>query len=129
MKISKDGNILLVDAYKGLFLVNISSGEKKHLFKPETTGELSCMLFNNLVVHSNGSVFITCSSTQLRIPLEDHALDSLQARATGRVFHYNPTDGRTTVLVQNSFSSNGIGLSSGEDFLLVSEFSRARIMK
>ena len=127
MKINKDGNILLVDTYKGLFQVNISSGEKKHLFKPETTGELSCMLFNNLVVHSNGSVFITCSSTQF--PLEDYALDSLQARATGRVFHYNPTDGRTTVLVQNSFSSNGIGLSSGEDFLLVSEFSRARIMK
>ena len=127
MKINKDGNILLVDGYKGLFLVNIRSGEKQHLFKPEKTGELSCLFFNCLTLHSNGSVFITCSSW--KFPAHDYMLDALQGRAEGKLFHYNPTNGRTNVLKQDLYSPNGMALSSGEDFLLVSEISRAKIIK
>ena len=127
MKINQDGNILLVDGYKGLFLINIRSGEKKHLFKPEKSGELSCLFFNNLALHSNGSVFVTCSSW--RFPLHDYMLDSMQGRADGKVFHYNPIVGRTTVLKHDLYSPNGMALSSGEDFLLVSELTRARIIK
>ena len=127
LQINKEGNILLVDSYKGLFHISTKSGEKKHLFEPEKTGELSCLFFNNLALHSNGSIFISCSSSKFTV--RDYMLDSMQGRADGKIFHYNPTVGRTTVLKQDLYSANGIALSSGEDFLVVSEVMRARLIK
>ena len=117
----------MVDSYKGLFHINTKSGEKQHLFKPEETGELSCLFFNNMVLHSNGSIFITCYST--KFAFHDLVLDSVEARANGKVFHYNPTIRRTTVLKKDLHSPNGIALSSGEDFLVLSELTRARLIK
>ena len=127
VKFDKEGNLLLVDGYKGLFQINTKSGEKKHLFKADKTGELSCLFFNGLALHSNGSVFITCSSS--KFPVHDYMLDSMECRAAGKVFHYNPTVGRTTLLKKDLYSPNGIAFSSSEDFVVVSELSRARILK
>ena len=127
MEFDKEGNLLLIDGYKGLIQINLKSGEKQHLFKPDKTGELSCLFFNNMVLHSNGSIFITCSSA--KFALHDYMLDSLESRAAGKVFHYNPTAGRTTLLKKDLYSPNGIALSSDEDFMLVSELIRARILK
>ena len=127
LQVDGEGNLLLIDSYKGLFLINTKSGEKQCLFEAEKTGDLSCLLFNNLALHSNGSIFITCYSS--KFAFHDYALDSLEGRATGKVFHYNPSVGRTTLLKKDLHSANGIALSSGEDFLIVSEFARARILK
>ena len=127
LQINKEGSLIVVDSYKGLFKINTKSGEKQHLFKPDKVGELSCIFFNNFALHSNGSIFISCSSTKFH--LHDYLLDSLEARANGKVFHYNPTIGRTTLLKKDLYSPNGIALSSSEDFLVVSELTRARLIK
>ena len=127
LQINKEGSLIVVDSYKGLFKINTKSGEKQHLFKPDKTGELSCIFFNNLALHSNGSIFITCYST--KFAFHDLVLDSVEARANGKIFHYNPTVGRTTVLKKDLYSPNGIALSSSEDFLVVSELTRARLIR
>ena len=127
MGFDKEGNLLLIDGYEGLFQINTKSGKKKHLFKPDKTGELSCLFFNGLALHSNGSIFITCTSS--KFPVHDYMLDGMECRAGGKVFHYNPTVGRTTLVKKDLYSPNGITFSSSEDFLVVSELSRARILK
>ena len=127
LQIDGKENILVLDSYKGLFHINMVTGERKCLFKPESNGDLSCMFLNNMALHSNGSIFITCSSS--KFAFHDLALDSFQARADGKVFHYNPSVGHTTLLKKNLHSANGIALSSGEDFLVVSEVMRARLLK
>ena len=80
-----------------------------------------------MALHSNGSIFITCSSS--KFPLHEHLLDITEARPNGKVFHYNPTVGRVTVLKKDLHFPNGIALSSGEDFLVVSEITTARLIK
>ena len=127
LQVDKEGNLLLIDGYKGLFHVNTKSGEKQCLFKAEKAGDLSCLFLNNLAVHSNGSIFITCCSS--KFPAHDFLLDSLEGRANGKVFHYDPSVGHTTLLKKDLYAANGIALSSGEDFLIVSELTRARILK
>lgn len=127
LHVDKEGNLLLIDSYKGLFHINTKSGVKQRLFKPAKTGDMSCLLLNNLAVHSNGSIFISCSSS--KFALHNHMLDTMEGRPNGKVFHYNPTNGHTTLLKKDLYSANGIALSSGEDFLIVSEVSRARLLK
>ena len=127
LQIVGEENILVLDSYKGLFHINMITGEKKSLFKPENSGDLSCMFLNNMALHSNGSIFISCSSS--KFAFHDLALDSFQARADGKVFHYNPSVGHTSLLKKDLYSANGIALSSGEDYLIVSEVIRARILK
>ena len=70
---------------------------------------------------------MSCLSSQYAI--HNGWLDIVEAKAYGKVFHYNPTVGRTTLLKKHLHSCNGIALSSGEDFLIVAEFSRARLLK
>ena len=127
LQVDKEGNLLVIDSYKGLFRINTKSGEKQNLFKPEKTGDLSCLFLENLAVHSNGSIFISCYSS--KFALHDYILDSLEGRANGKVFHYDPSVGRTTLLKKDLCAANGIALSSGEDFLVVAELTRARILK
>ena len=127
LRIDGEDNILVLDSYKGLFHINMITTERKCLFKPENSGDLSCVFLNNMAIHSNGSIFISCSSS--KSAFHDLALDSFQARADGKVFHYNPSVGHTTLLKKDLHSANGIALSSGGDFLIVSEVTRARILK
>ena len=127
LQMDGEGNLILVDSYKGLFRINTKSGEKQHLFEPEKSGDLSCLFLNNLALHSNGSIFMSCTSS--KFPLHYHMLDLSEARAYGKVFHYNPSVGRTTLLKKDLHFANGIALSSGEEFLVVSELTRARLLK
>ena len=127
LQIDKGGDLLLVDSYKGLFHISTKSGEKQHLFKPEKTGKFSCLFINNLALHSNGSIFITCYST--KFAFHDLVLDTVEARANGKIFHYNPNVGHTAVLKEDLYSPNGIALSSTENLLVVSELTRARLIK
>ena len=127
LQVDKEGSLIVVDSYKGLFRINTKSGEKQNLFKPEEAGDFSCMWLNDMAIHSNGSIFISCSSS--KFALHDFVLVLFQARADGKVFHYNPSIGRTTLLKKDLHLANGMALSSGEDFLIVSESTRARILK
>ena len=127
MEIDSKGDLIVVDSYKGLFRINTQTGEKANMFQPTESGDLACPLLNNLAVLNNGSIFLTCSSC--RFPLYNHIYDTVEGRPNGKVFHYNPVTGCTTVLRKDMYWLNGIAKSSGEDFLIVSELIRARILR
>ena len=127
MEIDSKGDLIVVDSYKGLFRINTKTGEKARMFQPKESGELACPLLNNLAVLNNGSIFMTCSSS--RFTLHNHIFATVEGRPNGKVFHYNPIAGCTTVIRQDMYWVNGIAKSSGEDFLIISELVRARILR
>ena len=138
MRLDNSGDLILADGYKGLFGINIFSGEKKLLFKPQESGEFSCALVNNPVVLSNGSIYFTCSSSKLALhtifapdfPMNEFLWEPSKSNDTGKLFHYNPTTRDTNVVGgKQLFCPNGVTKSSSEDFLLVAELNRQRIAR
>ena len=133
-----NGSLIVVDSYKGLFSVNVLSGDKELLFKPEESGEFSCGLLNNPVVLSNGSIYFTCASSRLPLhaifasdfPISEYLWEPSKSNDTGSLFHYNPIT-RQTYLVggKQLFFPNGIVKSANENFLLIAELSRQRIAR
>ena len=133
-----NGSLIVVDAYKGLFSIDVLSGEKKLLFKPEESGEFSCSLLNNPVVLSNGSIYFTCTSSRLPLhvifasdfPISEYLWKPSKNNDTGSLFHYNPITGHTYLVGgKQLFWPNGIVKSPDEDFLLIAELSRQRITR
>ena len=138
MRFNNNGSLIVADAYKGLFSINTITGEKKLLFKPQASGDFSCGFLNNPVVLSNDSIYFTCSSSKLALhtiftadfPINEYLWEPAKNNDTGKLFHYNPATGRTTLVGgKQLFCPNGIAKSSKEDFLLIGELSRTRIAR
>jgi len=130
-----NGNLIVVDGYKGLVSINTTTGEKERLDNLEDFG---CRFFNSPVVLANGSIFFSCLSVKFAIhdlfaedfPLYDYQWNHSQQLDYGVLLHYNPATGKTTVVEgKQLFAPNGVAKSSDESFLIVGELSRNRIAR
>jgi len=134
----RNNNLIVTDAYKGLVSINIKTGEKKILFGPKISDDVTCKFFNYPVVLSNGSIFFTCLSTNFAphemfgesFPLADFLWNHSLNNDTGLILHYNPTTDQTVaVRGQQLFGPNGAAKSPNEEFLLIAEMTRSRIAR
>lgn len=82
---------------------------------------------NSVVAASDGAVYFTDSSTKYG-PLE-YLYELFEARPTGRLLKFDPKSRATTVLLSDIFFSNGVALSAQEDFLVVAETYRYRVLR
>ncbi|KAL1501891.1 hypothetical protein ABEB36_007131 [Hypothenemus hampei] len=127
IQFSQNGQLFACDAYYGLYRVNIKTGEKVQLVNPKTEiAGKQTKLFNSLAVASNGDIYWTASSTQFH--LEDGIYDFL-ADPSGRLIHYNVKTKENVVLIDNIHFANGVVLSKDEDFVIVSESARNRLLR
>lgn len=103
------------------------SGKKDCLVSPDQDIEgKKTKLFNSLTLASNGDIYWTSSSSQFI--LQDGLFDIL-ADPSGRLIHYNAKTGENTVLIDNIHFANGVALSHDEEFVIVAETARSRILR
>lgn len=82
MEFDKDGSLVVVDAYYGIFRVDVNTGAKIQLVSMETEIDgVKPMLPNSLAIHSNGDIYWSDSSTEFY--LEDGLFDTF-ADGSGR---------------------------------------------
>ncbi|XP_022904498.2 adipocyte plasma membrane-associated protein Hemomucin-like [Onthophagus taurus] len=121
----KDGFLIAVDAYYGIFKVNVKTGDTTQLISvdQEIAGKKP-KLPNSIALATNGDIFWSDSSTEFL--LQDGAIDSF-ADGSGRLIHYNAKTKENTVLIDNLLFANGVALSEDEDFVLVVETGASAI--
>ncbi|XP_050464407.1 adipocyte plasma membrane-associated protein Hemomucin-like [Cataglyphis hispanica] len=127
LKFDKKGNLYAVDAYYGIFKVNVATGEYKNIVnisKP-IDGKFP-LIPNSIEIMENGDLYWTHSST-------DFALyDLVQlffTNPSGRLIRYNAAKKKNEVLLENLAFANGVILSDDENFILVAESLACRIIK
>lgn len=124
----KDGSLYAVDAYYGVFKVNMSSGDIKTIVeKDEVIDGKPVKLPNSLDVSRDGNfVYWTISSTS-------HALYDgmyiILADGNGRLMRTDLKKNTHQVLIEGIQFANGVVLSEDESFLLVAETGRARVIR
>jgi len=136
LQLVKPDQLLVADGYKGLNLINTTTGEKELLFDTNTSDDINCKIFTNFVVLSNGSIFFSCMSINYGIhelvaepsPLAEFLFNPSQNNDYGLLLHYNPTT-KQTVIVEGPhiLIANGVAVSPNEEFIIVAEMGRRAI--
>ncbi|XP_017874286.1 PREDICTED: adipocyte plasma membrane-associated protein isoform X2 [Drosophila arizonae] len=128
---TQGNNLIVADAYYGLWLVDLTTNKKKLLVSP--TQELPgksinrrARVFNSVTVSKEGEIYWTDSSSDFTI--QDIMFASL-ANPSGRLFKYNRAKNVSEVLLDELFFANGVALSPNEDFIVVSETGAMRLTK
>lgn len=127
MQFDKHGMLYVVDGYFGIFKINVATGKSMQIISTEKPIEgKMAKIANSVAVSSDGSVYWTVSSCD--VGLQDGVL-SLFGDGSGRVFKFDPIKKTNTLLVDKLLFANGIVLSSKEDFLVVAETQKARLLR
>lgn len=149
MRFAPNGRLVVADAYYGLFSVDVDSGKVDQLVSMNETIEgKKPMNPNDLDISKDGTIYWSDSSTNVH--LQDATIEFL-GEASGRYYRrkilvltdskkfklvfdfrlikYDPKTKKSTVLLNGIHFANGVQLSKSEDFILVSETVRSRVLK
>ncbi|XP_017041748.1 LOW QUALITY PROTEIN: adipocyte plasma membrane-associated protein [Drosophila ficusphila] len=128
---TQGNNLLIADAYYGLWQVNLENHKKTLLVSPaqELAGKSinrPAKIFNGLTVSKQGDIYWTDSSSDFTI--EDLVFASF-ANPSGRLFKYDRSKNVSEVLLDELVFANGLALSPNEDFIVVAETGALRLTK
>jgi len=128
MAFDKAKKTLYVADALGLIAVDVTN-KKKEIIVQSVENAQPLYFTNSVVVGpKTGLVYFTDSS--LRWRRKDFTFECMEGRSTGRVLVYNPVTKKTVVLVEAIAFANGILVDQDkEEWLLVNELTRARIIK
>jgi sugar lactone lactonase YvrE len=124
MKFDQNGNLIVCDSYKGLLSID-KNGAITVLVTSAEGGPFK--LTDGIDIASNGTIYFTDASDKFN--LNDYLLDMFEARPHGRFMSYDPATKQVKVLMKELYFSDGVAVSQNEDFVLVNETYRYRIVR
>jgi sugar lactone lactonase YvrE len=118
------GNLVVCDAYQGLLSIN-PAGEITVL----TTGVNGKPFgfVDDVDIASDGKIYFTDASSKWN--QANYMLDLLETRPYGQFLVYDPASKTTTSLIDEMYFSNGVAISEHEDFVLINETWRYRVIR
>lgn len=123
-------NLIVSDAYYGIWQVDITNGKKKLLISPYQTfdGKIKrgAKVFNSVAVDKKGDIYWTDSSSDFTI---EDGFYSVLSNPSGRLFHYDRSKNESKNLIDELFFPNGVALSPNEDFIVLAETGASRLVK
>uniref|UniRef100_A0A2M4BIT6 Putative hemomucin n=1 Tax=Anopheles marajoara TaxID=58244 RepID=A0A2M4BIT6_9DIPT len=129
---TKGSNLIVADAYYGLWSVDLAKGgEKRQLVSPDTVLDGKGVnrkpkLFNSVAVARNGDIFWTDSSSDFTI---QDGVFTVFANPSGRLFQLDRATGKNKVLLDRLYFANGVAVSPDEEFVLVAETMASQIRR
>ena len=124
LQFDKKENLIVCDAYKGL--LSIDPRGKVNVLA--TSAEGGPFKFTDaLDISSEGIIYFTDASSKYQ--QDEYLYDLLECKPHGRFMSYDPATGQVKVLLKNLYFANGVALSPQEDFILVNETYRYRIVR
>uniref|UniRef100_A0A131XIP1 Putative conserved secreted protein n=1 Tax=Hyalomma excavatum TaxID=257692 RepID=A0A131XIP1_9ACAR len=128
MRFNKDGRLFVIDAYYGLYAINVETGSVEHLLPSSTEIEGKKIVFgDDIDIDDDGSVYISEASNKW--PLKKIVYTVMEHENTGRVLKFDPKTRKATVLMKGLRLPNGVQISHDKKSLLVCELSMNRILR
>jgi sugar lactone lactonase YvrE len=124
IQFDKNNNLIVCDAYKGLLSIN---SEGKITVLATSADGVPFKFTNALDISSDGIVYFTDASS--KYAQNKYLYDLLESNPYGRFLSYDPATGQTKVLLTDLYFANGVALSQQEDFVLINETYRYRILR
>jgi sugar lactone lactonase YvrE len=119
-----NANLIVCDAYKGLLSIN-PAGEITVL--TTSVNGVPFGFTDDVDIASDGKIYFTDASSKWN--QGNYILDLLETRPYGQFLVYDPADKTTTTLIDKMYFSNGVAVSQHEDFVLINETWRYRVIR
>lgn len=128
---TQGNNLIVADAYYGIWEVNLANGDKKQLVSRDAVLDgigvnRKPKLFNSVAVAKNGDIYWSESSSDFELM---DGVFTIFANPSGRLFKYDRRTRKNTVLLDRIYFANGVALSPNEDFVLVSETMSSQVRR
>ncbi|MBI2049590.1 SMP-30/gluconolactonase/LRE family protein [Candidatus Roizmanbacteria bacterium] len=126
LQMTKDGNILAADASGRILSINPQEKTMRVILTEVDGKRLGVP--NDLDIGSDSIAYFSDSMSYDFSPVNIQK-SIMEARPDGKVIRLDLTTGKAQVLKKDLYVPNGIALSPSEDFLLIVEMARYRILR
>lgn len=129
MVFSEAGVLYVVDAYYGLYAVNVTTGETEMLLSAQQNVDGKPLTFLNYLAldEQNGLIYLTQSSTKFNISLVISSI--VDHDMTGRVLVYNLKTKKVHSYYTGLAFPNGVVLTKDRKGIIVAEGSKNRVIR
>ncbi|MGQ9693205.1 MAG: SMP-30/gluconolactonase/LRE family protein [Thermodesulfobacteriota bacterium] len=124
MQFDQNENLIVCDAYQGLLAID-RNGKIRRL--AASAEGIPFKFTDALDISREGTIYFTDASSKFN--QAEYLYDLLESRPHGRFLSYTPKTGQVKVLLKNLYFANGVALSAHEEFVLVNETYRYRIIR
>ena len=132
IEFSREGKLYVADAFRGLLEVSMDGGVTVLADKTDTGSPIRYA--NDVDIAADGTVYFTDASTKFGASefggtLPASLLDLMEHGPNGRVLRFDPTNGKTTIVLDGLSFANGVALTADGRHLLVVETGTYSIIK
>lgn len=124
LRFDKHKNLIVCDSYSGLLSIN---PQGKITVLATSADGVPFKFTDALDIAEDGTIYFTDASS--KYGQNEYLYDLLESRPHGRFLSYDPASGQIEVLLKNLYFANGVALSQREDFVLINETYRYRIVR
>ncbi|WP_281615004.1 SMP-30/gluconolactonase/LRE family protein [Flammeovirga sp. SubArs3] len=122
-----NGNLIALSHRQGL--ISISPDQQvKVLAKKDEKGR-PFLIPNGLDIASNGKIYFSNTSYDQKYDIQYGRKLIMELNPNGGLYEYNPETEEVTTLIDGTFFGNGVVLSQNEDFLLMTETTKYRVLR
>ncbi|XP_068218150.1 adipocyte plasma membrane-associated protein-like [Palaemon carinicauda] len=127
LRFAPDGKLIVVDAYLGLFALDVETGKKESLFdiKQEIDGAVP-KIPDDLDIDEDGNIYWSDASSVVDL---SNGIVEMLSDPSGRLIKFDSKTKTNSVLLKNVHFANGVQLSPDRDFVLVCETFRSRVLR
>jgi sugar lactone lactonase YvrE len=121
------GNLLALSHKEGL--ISIDKNQKITVLASKDEQGRPFLIPNGLDIASNGLVYFSNTSHESAYTIKYGRQLILEIKPTGGLYEYNPKTQKVRTLIDGTYFGNGVILSQKEDFILLTETTKYRVLK
>jgi sugar lactone lactonase YvrE len=120
-------NLIACVPNKGLVSIN-KEGEMTILADKDENGN-KFLIPNDVDIASDGTIFFSNTSSKYQFNLKNARRILLEVKPDGGLYSYNPKTKEIKTLIDSSFFGNGVAVSKNDDFVLMVDLTKYRIIR
>lgn len=123
----KEGNLIALSHREGL--ISISPQKKVSVLATMDEKGKPFLIPNGLDIASDGKIYFSNTSDVSSYTIKYGRKVILEMKPIGGLYCYDPQSGKVKTLINGTWFGNGVVLSSNEDYLLMAETTKYRVLK
>jgi len=122
-----NNNLIALSHKEGL--ISISPNKEITLLANQDDNGRLFLILNGLDIASDGNIYFSNTSHEATYDIKYGRKLIMELKQNGALYQYNPLTKKVTTLIDGTHFGNGVVLSKNEDFILMTETTKYRIIK
>ncbi|WP_291865084.1 SMP-30/gluconolactonase/LRE family protein [Maribacter sp.] len=120
-------NLIACDLERGLISIN-QNGKIKTLASEDENGN-KFLIPNDVDIAKDGIIYFTNTSSKVNFSNKHIWKLLMEAKPDGGLYSYNPKTERVKTLIDETYFGNGVAVSQNDDFVLMVDLAKYRIVR